>query len=231
MAESSGSLTRRFAGDRAKRIAIWVLLLGLPLAYEASDLLAGPRAYYGGDRTRWFAGLDVRLILTALGLGVLLWALRAAGEGLTSIGWPRRIPVWQAIVLVLVLAGGVAAVFYHPPTVSPVAAKVAASTPFTLLERAWVLVMAAAEALVQELVWRGALITWLEPRLGSGGAALLSAASFIFFHPAFGLTWQGLRVALPITAAYTFLFLWRRSIGPSAFLHFLLTAGQLLSPV
>ncbi len=215
----------------AKRLAIWVCLLVLPLGFEASSLLAGPRDYYGGDKSQWFAGLDVRLALMAIALAVVLWALRRSGDDLWSIGWPRRLRPWEVALFGLALIGAIAAVFYHPPTVSPLAFHVTASTPITLLERGWLLVLAMVESTVQELVWRGAMITWLEPRLGTGGAALLSAASFVFFHPTFALSWQALRVALPIVALYTFLFIWRRSIGPSVFVHFVLTAGQLLSPI
>jgi len=231
VSEEATARMREAAGARGKRLAIWFCLLVLPLGFEASNLIAGPHAFYGGDKSRWFAGLDVRLALTAASLAVILWSLRRSGESLQSIGWPRRLRAWEIALIVLVLAGATAAVFYHPPTISPLASKLTASTPVTLLERGWLLVLAVAESLVQELVWRGAMITWLEPRLGTGGAALLSVASYVFFHPTFGLSWQALRVALPVAALYTFLFLWRRSVGPSALVHFILTAGQLLSPI
>jgi len=222
---------RQAQGAAAKRLAIWVCLLGLPLGYEASDLLAGPHAFYGGDQGRWFAGLNVHLALMAVGLAVVLWALRRSGDALVTIGWPRRLRAWEVVVLGLTLAGAIALVFHHPQTVSSQVAIVTASAPVTVLERAWVVGLGVAEALVGELIWRGAMITWLQARLGTGGAALLSGMSYIFFHPQFGLSWGSLRVALPIALIYTSLFLWRRSIGPSGYLHFLLTVGQLLAPV
>lgn len=231
MRGAASARSREAVGSSAKRIAIWVLLLGLPLGYEGSDLLAGPHAFYGGDQSRWFAGLDVRLVLMVVGLAVVLWALRRSGEDLHSIGWPRGLRLWEIVMVVLTLAGGMALVFYHPPTMSSQVATITASAPVSLLERGWLLVLAVGEAVVQEIIWRGALITWLEPRLGTGGGALLSVASYVFFHPAFGLSWGALRVALPVACLYTALFIWRRSLGPSTYVHFLLTVGQLLTPV
>lgn len=231
MAAPLAQNVRQMRGAAAKRGAIWICLVGLPAAYEASNLLSGPRTYYQGDRYAWFSGLDVRLALTAIGLAAVLWALRRSGEGLVSIGWPKRLRWWEWALCGLVLVGGVVAVFYHPPSVSVLELHVPVSTPITLLERAWLLPLAMAEAVVQELVWRGAMITWLEPSVGTGGAVLLSGLSYLFFHPVLGLTWGTLRLALPLVALYTLLFLRRRSVGPSAFIHYLLTAGQLLSPV
>ena len=218
-------------GNGAKRLAIWVCLLGLPLAYEASTLLSGPGSFYSGNIWYWFSGFQVRIALSVIGAAVVLWALRRSGEGLTGIGWPRRLRLWEILGIMVVLAGAVAVTLQHPAHVSTQVAFVTASTPATPLERWALLVLAVVEALVQETIWRGALITWLEPSLGRFGAALASAASFTFYHPGFTFNGTQLAVAALVAATYTLLFLWRRSIGPSAFLHFLLTAGQLLAPV
>jgi membrane protease YdiL (CAAX protease family) len=238
------------AGAAARRVAIWVCLVGLPLGYEASDLLAGPHAFYSGDAAYWFSGLYVRLALTLLGLALVLWAALRSGGGaddpgaagsrgpwralaaaLAALGWPRGLRWWEAALGAAVFAGALALVFQHPATVSAQVSPVSASTPVSLLERASLLGVAVVEAPAQELIWRGALIRWLEPSIGMGGAALLSTASFVFFHPTFAVAWQGLAAAVPVAIAYAALFLWRRSIGPSAFLHFLIVAGQLTIPV
>ncbi len=218
-------------GNGAKRLAIWICLLGLPLAYEASTLLSGPGRFYSGDIWYWFSGFQVRLALTAIGAASVAWALRRSGERLTDIGWPRRLRWWEVLGIVAVLAGAAAVALQHPAHVSTQVAFVTASTPATPLERWALLLLAVVEALVQETIWRGALITWLEPSLGRFGAALVSAASFSFYHPGFTFNGVQLAVAALVAVVYTLLFLWRRSIGPSAFLHFVLTAGQLLAPV
>ena len=218
-------------GAGAKRLAIWVCLLGLPLAYEASTLLSGPGSFYSGDIWYWFSGFQVRLALCAVGAVVVAWALRRSGEGLADIGWPRRLRLWEVLGIGVVLAGAVAAVLHQPMHVSTQVAFVTASTPATPLERWALLLLAVVEALVQETIWRGALITWLEPSVGRFGAALLSAASFTFYHPGFTFNGMQLLVAGLIAVVYAALFLWRRSLGPCALLHFLLTAGQLLAPV
>lgn len=231
MSSSAATRSLQARGNSAKRVAIWVCVLGLPLLYEASVLLAGPRAYYGGDGSQWFAGLNVRLGLLAIGAAAIAWALWRSGEGLASLGWPRRLRWWEVALLALTLAAAVALVFYRPPHVSPNVLKVSASTPVTLLERGWLVALSLLEAVVQETIWRGALITWLEPRLGTGGAVLVSVGSYVFFHPTFAFSWHTLLVGLPVALLYTGLFLWRRSLGPCAYVHFLLTVGQLLSPV
>jgi membrane protease YdiL (CAAX protease family) len=227
-AAAYGRLAR---GAAARRVAIWGCLVVLPLADEASDLLPGAHNFYSGDAAYWYSGLDVRLVLALVALGLVLWGLRASGQGAAALGWPSPLRPWQVAVGLALLAGATALVFYHPPAVSDQVLPASASTPVTVAERACLVALAALEAPVQELVWRGAMITWLEPSLGTGGAALLSVASFVFLHPVFGLTWGTLHTVLPLALAYTALFLWRRSLVPGTLLHFVVTAGQLTVPV
>lgn len=217
-------------GQRARRLAIWVCLVGLPLAYEFSGILPGPARFYSGDKAYWFAGLDVRAVLLAVGLAVVAFAMRQSGMGLADVGWPPRVRPWHVVVGGLLLAGAVLFALQHPGTVSP-SQPVSGSTPVTLGERVSFLGLAVAEAIGQEMIWRGALIRWLEPSVGTVGAALLAAASYVFYHAGFGLDFQTLRVVLPLTAVYTALVLWRKNLAPSTLLHFVVTAGQLTIPI
>lgn len=219
------------SGAGARRLAIWVCLVGLPLAYEASALLPGPDNYYGGDTSYWFSGLQVRLVLTLIGLAAVLWGVRCSGRGLTAIGWPQRLRWWQALLFGAVLVGSVLLALHQPARVSAQVSPVSASTPVTLLERLSLVGLAVVEAPAQELIWRGALIRWLEPSLGTGGAALLSTISFVFFHPTFVISWVVLRAAVPVALVYLGLLLWRRNIKACTFAHFVLVVGQLLLPV
>lgn len=217
-------------GQGARRLAIWVCLVGLPLAYELSGALPGVERFYEGDKAYWFAGLDVRLVLLMIGVGVVAFAMRQSGMGLAAVGWPARLRAWHVVVGVLLLAGTVLFALQHPGTVSP-AQAVSGSTPVTLGERVAFVGLAIAEAIGQEMIWRGALIRWLEPSVGTFGAALLAAASYVFYHPGFGMKWQTLRVLVPLTVTYTILVLWRKNLVPSVLLHFIVTAGQLTVPI
>lgn len=224
--------TYRPQGSGAKRLALWVALVGLPLAEEFSDRLPGERAYLLGDPSRWFAGLQLDLALAAVGAAVVAFVLWRDREGLASIGWPARLPHWQ-----LALAAGtiglavIAALFYRPPTVSTALVSVSASSPVTRLERISLVGAATAEALVQETLWRGAVIAWLRPVVGAAGAVAVSTASFVFLHPHLGIGWAQLALRLPLALLYAALARWGRNVAPSAYVHFLLTAGQLLAPL
>lgn len=227
----AGAFLAAARGAGARRLAIWVCLVGLPLGYEASVLLRGPAAYYGGDRAYWFSGLDVHLGLTTVGLLAVGWGLWRSGRLPSTIGWPTRLRWWEWVGGIALVAGALLVAAQHPGAVSGANAAASASAPATPLERFSLAGVALFEALGQEVIWRGALITWLEPSLGTAGAALFSGASYVFFHPTFTFAWGPLLTAALISAAYTALFLWRRSIGPSALLHFVVVAGQLLAPV
>lgn len=221
----------RARGQGARRLAIWVCLLGLPLAYELSGVLAGPERFYQGDRAYWYAGLDVRLVLLAVGLAVVGVAMRQSGQGLSAVGWPARIRAWHIIAGVVLLGLGLLFALQHPGTVSGAAPALSSSTPVTPTERLAFLALAAVEAIGQEMIWRGVLIRWLEPSVGPVGAALLAGFSYLFYHQGFGVEWRSLRVLLPLTALYTALALWRKNLVPSTLVHFVVTAGQLTIPI
>jgi len=218
-------------GVGARRLAIWVCLVGLPLAYEATGMLPGPSRFYAGDASYWFSGFEIRVVLAAIGLAAVAWALVRSRRGLATLGWPRHVPWWQAVIAAVLFLGCVALALHSPGTVSGSAAGASASTPATLLERWCQVVLVVVEAPIQELIWRGALITWLEPSLGTVGASLFAGASYLMFHPTFAVTWQMLVISGLLTCAYTGLYLWRRNLAPSILLHVLVLAGQLLVPV
>ncbi len=223
--------TAQARGAGARRLAIWVCLVGLPLAYELSGILRGPERFYGGDRAYWYAGFDVRLVLLAVGVAVVVYALWRSRMGLSAVGWPARVPIPVWIGAVLLVGVGVLLAMHHPASVSSSVLPVSASTPVDPLERACLLILAVTEAIGQETIWRGALIRWLEPSVGTVGAVLLSGASYIFYHPGFGVQVKTLAVTIPVTAVYSALFLWRRNLLPSTFLHFVITVGQLTIPI
>ena len=221
----------RVRGQAARRLAIWICLLGLPLAYEFSAVLPGPMRFYEGEKAYWYAGLDVRLVLLAVGLAAVAAAMRLSGQGLADVGWPPRLRAWHIIVGVALLGLGVVLALQHPASVSPAVQPVSGSTPITVGERLAFLGLTVAEAIGQEMIWRGVLIRWLEPSVGPVGAALLAGFSYMFYHPGFGIDFRTLRVLLPLTAVYTALVLWRKNLVPSTILHFVVTVGQLTIPI
>ncbi len=223
-------VSRRARGAGARRVAIWLCLVGLPLAYEASGFLPSVYHYYSGEADYWYAGLILRLVLVLVGVGIVGWALWRSGQSLADVGWPRPLRPWHLIVAGVLLVGALALALHQPGSVSTGALPASASTPVGLQERLWFWALSVCEAVGQELIWRGALIRWLEPSLGTVGAALLAGVSFVFFHQGFGMSWPTLRIVLPVTLVYTALFLWRKNVAPSTFLHFVLTAGQLSIP-
>ena len=221
---------RMAAGAAARRVAMWCCLIGLPLAYEASDLLPGAHNLYSGDADYWYSGLYVRLVLSAVGAALVLWALWRSRQQPSSVGWPQRLRTWEWIAGGAVLVGAVALVFYNPGTVSRDVLPVSAWTPVGLRERILFLVLALVEAPAQELVWRGAMINWLRPSIGNGGAALISTASFVFFHPTFSMQWHTLLAVVPVALLYTLLAMWRSDLRWPVLLHFLVSIGQLTVP-
>ncbi len=226
------SVTARRSGEGARRLALWVMVVGLPLAYEWSDHLTGPRAYYGGNPAYWFAGVQVKLVLMAAGAAALAIGIGRGRGGLAALGWPARLRGWEIAVMACTLLLALAvALFYHPAVVSARVYGVTASTPVNLLERVSLVGVALADALVQETVWRGAVVVWLRPHFGGFLAIALSVASFVFFHPAPGWRWGQALVLLALALLYTGLVAWRKSLLPSIYLHFALAAGQLLVPV
>ncbi len=221
---------RMAAGAAARRVAMWCCLIGLPLAYQASDLLPGAHNLYSGDADYWYSGFYVRLVLSAVGAALVLWSLVRSRQRASSVGWPRRLSACEWIVGAALLAGAVALVFHNPGTVSREVLPVSAWTPVGLRERLLFLALALVEAPAQELVWRGAMITWLQPSIGTGGAALISTASFVFFHPTFNMQWHTLLAVVPVALIYTLLMLWRRDLRWPVLLHFLISVGQLTVP-
>lgn len=226
------SVAMQRSGEGARRLALWVMIVGLPLAYEWSGHLTGPRAYYGGNPAYWFAGLQVKLVLMGVGAAAVALGMGRGRGGLAALGWPARLRGWEVAVMAATLLLALAiALFYHPAVVSAQVYGVTASTPLNLLERVSLVGVALADALVQETVWRGAVVAWLRPHFGGFLAIGLSVASFVFFHPAPGWRWGQALVLLALALLYTGLVAWRRSLLPSIYLHFVLAAGQLLVPV
>lgn len=223
---------RARASAGAKRWGLWALVVGLPLAYEFSGRLPGLRAYDGGSPAYWFAGLQVQFVLLAVAAAVVALVLLRGREGLASVGWPARMTPWHIAVGLAGVLGAVAlAVYFQPAAVSTQIYGVTASTPVDVTERVALVVLALVAALVEETVWRGAIIAWLRPNLGLFAAAALSALSYAFYHPGLAWQWNVMFLQLLMAAVYTLLAVWRKNIGPAVFLHFLLVAGQLLAPV
>ncbi len=229
MAISDARTFVRPAGEGWKRLTIWVVIVGFPLIYGMSRLIPSLRAYYAGQAGYWYAGLDIRLFFVVVG-GLLLWqTMRASHLRLSDIGWPRFRP-WALGLFVLTL-GAFFLVALHPIGGTEPYTKLSASTPIGTMERLSFLGLAVADAILQELLWRGAMLTWLRPVIGDVAAVLLCTVSYVFFYPQLGFGWSWLAAKVPVAVILMALVLWRKNVGTSVYVHFMVSALQLLGPI
>ncbi len=228
--QQAGGASYRPAGEGWKRLTIWVIIVGLPLGYIFSNILPGAKLYYSGMAAYWYTGLDVRLVLVLIGTALLWYTLRRSGERWSDIGWPVRFSPW-VIALFAVTLGAFLLAALNPPGGTIAIGNVPASIPVNTMERLAFLGLAIIEGVFQELLWRGAALTWLRPVIGDVAATLLTMVSFIFFYPHLALGWSGLLVQVLVTSLFTALVLWRGNVGASVYAHFVVTAAQLLAPI
>ncbi|MEX0709843.1 MAG: CPBP family intramembrane glutamic endopeptidase [Chloroflexota bacterium] len=171
-------------------------VVALNLAWGAVPL----EALIGGgaacaDRMAPFALLRVGgavLVLACVGLVV-----RLARAGLADIGvrWPsgRTIVISLAVVPVI----GVAAVLVGPPLAEPFFGPIAPPTA-TLASLIPALLFAGANATMEEVVYRGALLRWFMPVTGVASALALQAFVFGLAH---GVGTDFIGSPLPVMAA------------------------------
>jgi membrane protease YdiL (CAAX protease family) len=153
-------------------VALDIAWAGVPLGAFLGDLACQ-------DRFVPFAALRVVGALLVLGAAALI--LRAARADPAGIGlrWPSR-PWLVASVAVLPLVG-VAAVVLGPILAKPFFGPVSSISPDlgTLVPA---LAFAIANASMEEVAYRGALLRWLTPVTGAASALALQALVFGLAH-------------------------------------------------
>ena len=147
------------------------------------------------DRLAPFALLRLAgavLVLTAVG-AVLRLARAAAGE--IGLRWPSR--PWLVVSLAVVPTIGAVALLVGPQFAEPFFGPMS-SPAADLRGLAFALVFALANATMEEVVYRGALLRWLMPLTGVAGAVVLQALVFGLAH---GVGTDFVGSPLPVMAA------------------------------
>jgi membrane protease YdiL (CAAX protease family) len=196
----------RAPGDR-----VWLETATLLLAGVIATLFLGPFAMWalllvplwplarGVPRAEWRAGLG-------LSRGAGVW--REAGAGL--VGYVAGVPVFAAGVFASVLLARVLGEPLSHPAIEGVGEGGAGARIHLLLAACvWA-------PLVEEAVFRGALLRHLRPRMGRVAAAALSGLVFAFVHPQ-GLA--GIPALLAIGGWFAILREWRGTLIPSITAH------------
>ncbi len=172
-------------------------------------------------------------------LGAVAWLRRRAGPRLTAGGpeglawcpapW-RAYPAALAAAAVAIAAAGLMLWrFPVPPTALRHSAFSALLAPGPMLIPALGLVVLAAP-LVEEFLFRGALIAAFAPRLGARGAAVLATLLFVAVHAPEKLQYPpGFLDVTVMAAGAAWLRLRYRSIRPAVALHVLYNLGVVLA--
>ncbi len=191
-------LPRRVADERAGPVVLvyaGCLVVALDMAWAGVPLGAFADDVACADRLAPFAGLRVigaLLVLTLVGLLVRLVPADPADLGLRL---PSR--TWLLISLVALPAIGAAAVLLGPPLAEPFFGPIS-PMPADLLSLVPALAFALANASMEEVAYRGALLRWLAPVTGVASALALQALVFGLAHGA-GTDFIG--SPLPVMAA------------------------------
>ena len=191
-------LSRRPAGLPAPEVLVWAgcLLVAVNLAWEGVSLgalVALPTIC--ADRFWPFAGqraLGAGLVLVSVAIVLRLVRSSPADIGLRWTS--RRMAILSLTALPIV---GIAAALLGPSLARPFFGPVASPTA-DLARLAPALLYAVANATMEEVVYRGALLRWLTPVAGAASALALQALVFGLAH---GVGTDFVGNPLPVMAA------------------------------
>jgi hypothetical protein len=184
-----------------------------------------------GSRTGWYSFWGALLIIEWIGFCLCLWALRSEGHASREIGlYSRRLRLYLLLFTIAVLAFSalfVAKGLHWIPS-RPADPHSLFST-LTTAERFFWLAMLITGGVCEETMFRGFAITYLRRLVPSTWlAVLLATLAFAYMH---GGSHQALvpfltRFALGLV--YAGVYLWRDSLLPAMFLHFLTDSPMLI---
>ncbi|MEO8638401.1 MAG: CPBP family intramembrane glutamic endopeptidase [Chloroflexota bacterium] len=181
-----GKLVLVYAGCLV--VALNMAWAGVPLGAFVGDLTCA-------DRFVPFAVLRAFCALLVLAsVAVILRIVRAQPADL-GLRWPSR--PWLLVSLAALPAVGAAAVLLGPILAEPFFGPISSISP-DLLSLTPALAFALANASMEEVVYRGALLRWLAPVTGTASALALQALVFGLAHGA-GTDFTG--SPLPVMAA------------------------------
>ena len=228
--ESTAAEPRRFSWQAWLALA-YVLLL-YPIGWGSGPLHPGLRALVAsGSRMGWYSFWGTVFIIEWIGFFLCLWALRSEGRASREIGlYSQRLRLYLLLFTLPVL--GFSALFVaqelHWIPSRPGDSHGLFSF-LTTAERFFWLAMSITGGVCEETMFRGFAISYLRRLVRSTWlAVLLATLAFAYVH---GGLHQGLvpflmRLAVGLVLAG--IYLWRDSLLPAMFLHFLIDAIMLI---
>jgi membrane protease YdiL (CAAX protease family) len=153
-------------------VALDIAWAGVPLGAVFGDLACE-------DRFAPFAALRVVGALLVLGSVALILRVSRASPADLGLRWPSR--PWLIASLAVLPLVGAASVLLGPILAKPFFGTVSSMSP-DLLGLVPALAFAIANASMEEVVYRGALLRWLTPVTGAASALALQALVFGVAH-------------------------------------------------
>ncbi len=218
----------------------WVLIVFPLLLGNGGGLIPGlAELTQAGDRGGWFNFWATAALLEWIGFFLCLAAVRSGNSSLSQIGFTSKRPrltYWLFALTVALFLGVILARhygYYAPPSASEgvVRGGRALFTTITTGERFFWIGMSLTAAFCEETMYRGFALTRLRRLLGSSWLAILVATfAFAYFHGGFGQGAVLFGVRFGLGLAFAGIYLWRKSLWPAIFLHFLIDASLVLAP-
>ncbi|MEZ4299509.1 MAG: type II CAAX endopeptidase family protein [Polyangiaceae bacterium] len=228
-------------GAVSRRLLVVIVFLSLSLAVpQIAAALHFPASRSPAARAGWTLALELGLFLVVLGAhrvfagrGVKLGFARVRPVRAAGVGALSYLLVWPVLVVVLVPLSSLFEKLGLPNQTHPIVDQLqaAGNDPRTLAM--WLVIAAVLAPLLEEAVFRGALQSALQGRLGGVFALIATALLFAIIHPQVGL---GLVGVLVLGLMLSLVRLHERSLWPGVVLHAinngvaLLIVTALLSP-
>jgi CAAX protease family protein len=208
---------------------IYVLVL-YPVAWGNGSRTLHPGLHAvlaNGSRWGWYAFFGTVFVLEWAGFFLCLWALRSEGRKAKEIGlYSRHFTVYLILFGVAIAAFSAVVVAMELGRLPTHPADPHSLFGFTsAAERFFWLALSLTGGVCEETIFRGFAITYLRRLVRSTWlAVLISTLAFAYMHGGLmeGLFLFGMRFALGVLFAV--IYLWRKSLLPSMFLHFLTDA-------
>lgn len=221
--------------------SVWTMLLLPPLTLGALIFIyaaaRGLAPTDPGTESAIRAALPGILAVNHLALfGLLVVLVRRAGGTLSDIGWsPRAVGTTVAREAALGLVCALGLYLFKELAIDSARALAAGRTPtFTSLfafrpaelDVAWALA-ATGLVFVEESIYRGFALPFLEARWGTGRAVLVTSAAFGLLH--WGNGPEAIVITAVIGALLAGIFVWRRNLVAGTVAHALYNLAILLT--
>jgi membrane protease YdiL (CAAX protease family) len=205
---------------------IGLLLIGYPLLHLVRSIAGHTLGRDGVAGLGYYIPFWLTVvILQALGVVLVMRAMRAAGAGLADLG--LRVSARRGVITIaLLVAVGVALIVYRALVPSNAVPASPSAMPVTVPDRAVWLLAGLTSAFSEELLYRGFAITALHGRgVPLALVVAVAQAPWILNHGLTGMEQVPFYVASGLL--FTGLYLWRRSLYPGMVLHALLNLAVL----